>query len=156
MARGVYTISFKQVSVAAVQDLLAAYAGSSKVLEIHSVIIGQITGTTVQNLPITMNHLPATVTTGSGGTAPTPQKTNPGDAAATFTARANDTTQATTSGTSSRVVADVFNTINGYFYQPPREDRPRISSNEAFVVSLDAAPGSALTMSGTMVVEELN
>lgn len=150
-----YTISFKQVSVSAVQDLLAAYCGSSKAISVHSVQLGQITGTTVQNLPITINHLPATVTAGSGGSSVTPQKANPGDAAATITARANDTSQATTGGTKNQLVADVYNTINGYFWQPPIADRPVVEPSAALVVSLDGAPSSALTMSGTITVEEL-
>src|SRR5262245_57295791 len=45
----------------------------------------------------------ATITNGSGGSAPTPTPVNPGDPAASFTARVMDTTIATTSGTNTLV-----------------------------------------------------
>ncbi len=151
----VYSIEFAGVAVSAVQDLLAIYTGASKAARLHSMVLGQITGTTVANLRVSLKRLPPTVTSGSGGTAPTPQLLNPGDAAATVTARANDTTQATTTGTVAVLVADVFNTINGWLFMPPPEDRPVVGLSSALVLSLDTAPGAAMTMSGTMTFEEL-
>lgn len=156
MARGrVYSVQFNGVSVSALQDLIALYCGASMICELHGLVIGQITGTTIQNLPITVSRLPATVTPGSGGSAPTPQKSMRGDVAATATARANDTTPATTSGTASVLLADVFNTINGYQFFWPPDDRPIIGLSEAAVVKLTAGPSSALVMSGTLYFAEL-
>jgi hypothetical protein len=151
----VYSIPFANVSVAAVQDLIAIYAGSSKAFRLHSFQIGQITNTTVQNLRLSINRLPATVTAGSGGTTPALNPAQPNDTAATITAHANDTTQATTSGTKAVMLADVFNTVNGYIYLPPGEDRIVVGPNQALSISLDTAPASAMNMSGTAVVEEL-
>jgi hypothetical protein len=42
-ARRIYTIPFRNVSVSAVQDMIAAYAGSSMAIELVSLSIGQIT-----------------------------------------------------------------------------------------------------------------
>jgi hypothetical protein len=50
--------------------------------------------------------------------------------------------------------ADVFNTINGYQYLPPREDRIIVPPGDVLVVSLETAP-SSLAMSGTVAFEEL-
>lgn len=150
-----YSVQFANVSVSAVQDLIAVYAGASMAFEVHSIQIGQITATAIGNLRISLKRLPATVTAGSGGTTPTPQKLNFGDAAATVTSHVNDTTQATTSGTSSTIIADIFNVVNGYQWIFPPDDRPNFQPSQAAVLSLDTAPGNAETMSGTMIIAEL-
>ena len=150
-----YSIQFNNVAVAAVQDLLAAYAGASMIFEVAGLVIGQITGTTVQNLRFTIKRLPATVTNGSGGNSATPKRMMRGDTAATVTGRVNDTTQATTSGTPDILHSDVFNTVNGYQFFWPPQDCPTVGLSEAAVVSLDAPPGSGLFMSGTLYIREL-
>lgn len=48
-------------------------------------------------------RLPVTATSGSGGSAPTPQKVNPNDPAASFSAETHNTTLATTNGTAETV-----------------------------------------------------
>jgi hypothetical protein len=150
-----YSIQFNNVSVAAVQDLIALYCGANMACELHGVVIGQVTGTTVQNLRISVKRLPATVTPGSAGSAPTPQKLMRGDAAATATARANDTAVATTSGTAVVLHSDVFNTVNGFQFFWPPADMPTIGPSEAAILSLDGAPSGALVMSGTLYFAEL-
>lgn len=156
MAGRVYTMAFKQVAVTAVQDLLALYTGANSIpIEIHEVTIDQVTASTVGNLAISLKRLPATVTSGSVGAAGVINTTRVGDAAATVTGRVNDTTQATTSGTAVNLAATAFNVINGFFWRPQVEDRPVIKSSQAFIVSLDTAPGSSETMSGTIVFAEL-
>ena len=154
MTGRVYTVSFEGVSITAVQDLVTIFTGV-KAVKIHSAWLGQITATAVGNLNVSLRRLPATVTAGSAGTAPTPQPLNPGDAAATVTAHANDTTRSTTGGTISYLAYDVCNVINGYLFLPPAEDRPVIAPSQAFVFSLDTAPSGAETFSGGVTVEEL-
>ncbi len=149
-----YSIQFNNASVSAVQDLLSIYCGASMACELHGIVLGQITGVTVQNLRISVKRLPATVTAGSVGNSVTPQKLDRGDAAATATARANDTTQASTSGTAAVIHSDVFNTVNGYQFFWPPEDRPSAGLSEALILSLDTAPSSAMTMSGTVYFAE--
>ncbi|HEV2100664.1 MAG TPA: hypothetical protein VGR45_17295 [Stellaceae bacterium] len=150
-----YTIPFRGVSVSAVQDLCAAYCGASMAIEIVSITIGQITQTTVENLNISIKHLPAAVSAGSGGGSVTPVADNPTDAAATFTARINDTSQATTGGTANYPHVDVFNEVNGYQWIFPERARPSAKLSEALVLSLDTAPGAARTMSGSIKIREL-
>ncbi len=151
----VYTTGFANVSVSAVQDLIALYAGASGAFELHEFVLGQITATTVGNLRFRLRRLPATVTAGSVGSAGTINRARSGDAAATVTSRVNDTTQATTSGTAVDIRPDVYNPINGYQYLPAPEDRPACNPSEAMVISLDQAPGSAETMSATATFAEL-
>lgn len=150
-----YSVQFNNVSITAVQDLIALYCGASMALELHGMVIGQVSGTTVANLRISVKRLPATVTSGAAGNAATPRKAMRGDAAATATARINDTTQATTSGTAETLLSDIYNTVNGYQFFWPPDDRPTFGPNEAAVFSLDQAPASGMTMSGTLFFGEL-
>lgn len=155
MTQRVYAVPFKNVSISAVQDVLGIYAGSTKALEIHEIKLGQTSITTAAQLRVTLRRLPATVTAGSGGSTPTPVPQNNNDTAASFTAHANDTTQAGTSGTAVDYTPDVWNLINGYDMLFAPEDRPVIGPNEGFVVSLDQAPSQAINCSGVAIVAEL-
>lgn len=155
MSGRTYSVIVHLTSVSAVQDLLGLYCGANMGIELISLQIGQNTSTTVALLPVSIKHLPATVTSGSGGAAVTPTPNAPTDPASVFTARRNDTTQATSSGTMTRKMTDVFNTVNGYQWIWPEGDRPQAKPSEALAISLDAAPGGATTMSVTATVREL-
>jgi|SRR5579863_2658486 len=150
-----YTVQVRGVAVSTVQDIIAAYSGALRQIKVHALQLGASGQTTVANLGITLKHLAATVTQGSGGNAPTPTRVNPLDAGASFTARVNDTTQATSSGIVF-VFCDEFNPINGFYWQAPvRGHEPEATINEALVLSLDNTPSVTLTMNATLWVEEL-
>jgi len=152
----IYSAVFTNVAITAVQDLFALYAGASKIVALQSIELAQITQTTVGNLRLRVRYLPATVTAGSGGSAPTARPFVPGDAAATATVRVNDTTQATTSGTAVDLWSDQWNLLNGYLWVPTTVNRPPVSAlSGALIVSLDSAPGSSITCSGSITFEEL-
>jgi hypothetical protein len=150
-----YNIIFRAVGVTAVQDLCAAYAGASMALEVVSITLGQITQTSVENLQISVKRLTATVTPGSSGNSFTPSLDTDTDAAATFTARINDTTIATTSGSTAYLHADVDNLVNGYQWIFPERNRPTCKLSGALIFSLDSAPAASRTMTGSMKVREL-
>src|SRR5437868_1937281 len=97
----VYKVPFSGVAVTLPQDLVQIKGATGKMVRIVRAWCGA-TDTTIptpQHIQIRCRFLPATVTDGSGGTTPTPQKVDPGDAAASFTALMNSTTKATSSGT---------------------------------------------------------
>lgn len=151
----IYTVGFNNVTLSAAQDLICIYAGASKIFAILSINIGQVTATAVANQRIRIRYLPTTVTAGSGGSAGTIKPIVPGDAAATITARINDTTQATTSGTAVDLWDDQWNVINGMLFVPPIPSRPMVCGlSGAITLSLDTAPAS-LVASGSITVEEL-
>lgn len=151
----IYSVSFTNVTISAVQDIFNITCGAAKIVAIISVNIGQVTATSVANQRIRLRYLPVTVTAGSGGAAATPRLWVPGDAAATATARVNDTVQATSSGTAVDLYDDQWNPINGFLYVSPIPSRPFIIGlSGAFIVSLDTAPAS-LVCSGSCVFEEL-
>jgi 5-deoxy-D-glucuronate isomerase len=150
-----YTVQCNNVAVSAVQDIIAAFSGASRVIKVHGVQLGANGQTTVGNYRIRLVHYAATVTAGSGGSTPTPQKTNPNDAAASFTAHTNDTTPATSSTATNTIFSDEFNPINGFYWQPPfRDAAPEATISEAMVLSLDSISGS-LNVNATMWVEEV-
>ena len=160
-----YRAGFQKVSlVTSVQDLVLIQTGASKLIGIQQINIGQVGGVTTANLSLRLRYLPSTVTAGTGGSACTaggatysinPQ--NPGDLAATVTARCVDsTTQASTSGTALDQWAEVWNTINGYAWYPGVNNRPTIiPQSGAFVLSLDTAPPSGFVASVSVLFEEL-
>lgn len=155
MARSrVYTVGFAGVSVSAVQDLFALTATSGKAFEVHYIKLGQITQTTIGGLKLRLRRLPATFTTGSGGSSATVSPIIPTDVAATVTARVNDTAQATTSGTAVDM-PDSWDLPFGYLYMPPEADRLIVEPSTGFIVSLDTAPGSTIVVSGHMAFAEL-
>jgi len=151
----VYTVVFEKVTVSAVQDLFQIKGAAGKILLIKECSVSSADSTlpTAQMMALRMRFLPATVTDGSGGSTPTPQKTDPGDAAASFTALANSTTPATTSGTAVKIREDGAHLYAGYSYSFAKP--PIVGPSESFVFELITAPSANWVLSGTVTVEEL-
>jgi hypothetical protein len=105
MTGRMYSINFADISVSASQDLINITATANMAFKIHRIELGQRSLTAWESKPVKLIRLPATVTAGSGGSAVTPRPLNNGDSAATVTARANDTTPATTGGTATTLMA---------------------------------------------------
>jgi hypothetical protein len=152
----VYTISLANVSVSATQDILAAYASSSKPLHLLGVELSANGQTNVGNYPIILLALGPTVTHGTGGAAVTPWNIIQDGTVAAFTARRNDTAPATSSGIAT-IVAAQFNPLIGYYWQPPPGvavgSEPVIIDNGAFSLSLDGITGT-LNVSATVWLSE--
>jgi hypothetical protein len=151
----IFTIVCENIAVTAVQDILAAYAASTKKLKVLAIELSANGQTTVGNYPLRIRYLPATVTSGGGGAAVTPHNVNPDGAAPSFTARRNDITQAVTGGSAVDYVATQFNPINGYYWQPPVSvgDEPKADLSGALILSLDGIAGT-LNVSATMWLRE--
>jgi hypothetical protein len=147
-----YSVAYAGVTLAAAQDLLALYAGV-KVLGIQRIELGALS-TSIANFRMRLRLLTATVTAGSGGSTPTPRAVVADDAAATATAHANDTTQATSGGSAIDLWDVVWNSVNGYFWEAPAGRPLIIPPSGAFVLSLDTAPAS-LVSNGSVLFEEL-
>jgi hypothetical protein len=154
MAR-LYRVLFEQVSVSAAQDLIQITGAAGKIVRPVRCWVGASDTTlpTAQMISTRCRRLPATVTNGSAGTTPTIGAVDPGDAAASFTALANNTTKATTSGTA--VVLDergdhIFAGAESSF-----PDRPPIGPSEAFVYELLSTVSGTVHLSGGILVEEI-
>lgn len=162
MAAGrVSTVTFVAVSATVAQDLFYIKPAADKVCIIHYASCFAAGGTAdagdaqEELLRVEIIRLPATVTVGSGGSAPTPGMVNVNDTAVSYTARVNDTTVATTSGTAVTLIAESMNNRVGWVHFPAPEDRIPIANAAALVVRLNTAPADAILLSGTCVVEEL-
>lgn len=100
-------------------------------------------------------RLPATVTVGSGGAAMTPNPLATNDTAAGFTARINDTTVATTSGTALWLHSEGWNVRQSYIWLPPPEHRPIVANAQAIVVRLGSTLTDDIVCNGTCIVREI-
>lgn len=156
-----YVVSFANVTVSAQQDLIYIKPAADKMCIVEKYKVGVAGGTAdagdaqEELLDIEIIKVPATVTVGSGGGAftPTPVATN--DAAAGFTARINDTTKATTSGTLLALDPDAMNNRVPYFELPAPEHSWQVANAQAIVLRLNTTPADALTMNGSMLVREM-
>jgi hypothetical protein len=152
----IFSAPINAVAVSAIQDLFSLKVGTTYPILIHEIRLGQKTLTATEGKEIEFHRLTATVTQGTGGTAPTPVLHSPGGAASTVTARINDvTTQCTSSGTDTKIQSDVWQFLNGYFYLPAPEDRLFFAPSTAFSLKLPTAPSASMTVSGVIVWEEL-
>lgn len=151
-----YRVMFKGVAVTAAQDLLQIKGATGKILRIIRQWWGatDVTAPTNQEVQTSSRFLPATVTDGSGGTTPTISKTDPGDAAASFTALANNTTKATTSGTAITTHEAGDNVFAGHSWDYDK-DPPTVGPSESWVFELINAPTGTLHLSGGVLVEEI-
>jgi hypothetical protein len=150
-----YTIVFENVTVAAVQDLLTVKAGATNGLELRRLSLSASGVTSAAEIRIRLKRLPATVTLGSGGSTPTIQKVSSRlNISPLSTAHANDTTQATTSGTAATLANWSWQVLQDFLEVPPTEgERWECDVSEALVLDVIAAPASTV-LSGIMVFKE--
>lgn len=153
-----YSCSFSAVSVSAAVDCFEVLAAIGKPFILHSVTLAQSSDygdSAAEGLSVLIKRATGSYTSGSGGSTVTPAKHLTNDAAAGPTAETNNTTQAAAgSGALTTIVADAWNVQGGYQYLPPPEHRITFLPAEACVVSI-TAPADAITLSGTLVFEEL-
>jgi hypothetical protein len=158
----IYSVQFDNVAITTTADFFELDPGADKQIRILSIDIGQTNRTGDANEDMLRwaiaRFTGATITSGSGGTTPTPAPLNPGDVAATFTAEAANTTAATTSGTNTVLHVSTFNTRVGLLWVPPPECLAMAADtagNGKLLVRLLEAPSASTTFSGTCYVEEL-
>lgn len=153
----VYTVTFEGVLVSAAQDLVTIINGASsgKLVRIlrRWVSVVDTTIPSAQMLELRERRLPATLTTGSGGSTPTPVPRDPGDAAATFTAHANDTTKTTTTGTPAILYETGCHSFNGF--DDIHDEPPVIGQGQDYVFELLSTVSGTVHLSGGVEVEEL-
>jgi hypothetical protein len=156
MAR-IYRAPFDQVTISAVQDLIQVTGATGKMCRVLQCVISPAIAATIATnavLGARVRFLPATVTPGTGGTTPSIGKNDPGDSAASFTALANNTSKATTSGTAVVHIDTGFHNYQGYDSGPLANPIP-FGPSEAVVFELTTAPPSGQTFSGYVEVEEV-
>jgi hypothetical protein len=156
MGHRVYSTYFDNVTIAAVQDVFSLRAaGAANGCELHHIMLSAGGVTAAAEIRLRLKRLPATVTAGSVGTAPTMSAVDSGDTkAATAVVRANDTTQATTSGTAAILCAWQWNVLGMFEHLPAPEDRENIQPGEALVLEINATPASTVVSGFIKWLEE--
>lgn len=142
-------------------DLLSIQPADDRPCRLVGWIMGQtseVADAAEEALRLTLRHMTATVTIGSGGSAVVGQPNRPGvlDVAAPgFTARCNDATVATTSGTSV-VMEELGWNIRSSPWERwiPEEQRPRAAQGEVLIVRCESTPADDITVELTFFVEE--
>ncbi|GIH22995.1 hypothetical protein Aph01nite_13050 [Acrocarpospora phusangensis] len=109
-----------------------------------------------ESLELTVKRLLATVTIGSGGGSVTPEEVGRSNQAPSFTARANDTTVATTNGTTETVEELAWNIRNSPYeiWYPDPKFAPAFVQGEALVIRQETTAADDYTFCGTAWVEE--
>ena len=150
----VYSVQFDGVTVSAQQDFFEIVAAAGKNIKILAAFISQVSEAgDAQDEQLLVLLKSGSTTTGSGGTAPTKVRNNVSDAAAGFTAAANNTTKAT-SGTIVTHHAEAFNVRAGLIYVPTEKMQIELTGLRRFTVELAETPDDDTIMAGTLYVEE--
>lgn len=141
-------------------DLIALTPADDKPIRLVGWMISQsseVGDAAEENLRITLRHMAATVTV-TGGTSVTPVANRPGTGdvvAAGFTATANSTTVATTTGTSTIMEELAWNERNTPWERwIPEELRPIALQGEYLIVRQETTAADDYTAELTFFVEE--
>lgn len=154
-----YTVSFENVAVAASQDLFELTCADDKPIGIVGIIVDNVGGAAdagdAQEEFLRCLVVRGNATSGSGGSAPTPIPANPSDAAASFTAEANNTTPAST-GTPLTLCPFNVGSRSGADFPLLPVDYALMTNQTAglLCVRLPTAPADSINLSGTLFVIE--
>lgn len=157
----IYTVSYQGTITAAGgdADLLEISPASNKPVKLRGMVLSQISEVSdaqEEGLRISVMRLPATVTSGSGGSAVTPAPMDSADSAAGAACECNNTTVATTSGSAVTLAELGWNIRNSPFDFWFPDDRfcPKAKNNEALVVRMQTTPADDFTGQFTFIIEE--
>lgn len=151
----IYTATFNNVAVTAIQDLFEIVAAADSIVVVHDLHLSQNTDVgdaaeEVLRIELTSGH----TTSGSGGSSVTPVPAQLQDSAFGGTCEANNTTQASTGTIVTHYVWN-WNIRVGFDKIWTPETRPVIAPSRRMCVELPAAPADSVSMSGTITFEEI-
>lgn len=151
----VYTVVFQAVAITVSQDLFEISPADDKPVQFLGLMLANSTDFgDAQDEILRWSVIRGFTTSGSGGSAPTPNPTKRSDSAAGFAAEVNNTTKATT-GTTKTLHADGFNVRVGCAFWWTPETTPEASQGDTtMVVRLESAPADSITFDGTLYVAE--
>lgn len=140
-------------------DFFELSAATEKPCLIHEIYLANSTevgDAAEEQLTLKLKRAFGSVTSGSGGSTPTPVPINPDDAASGLTAETNNTTKlvvGTGTITDERLYAWNVRMPFHLIFTP--ETRPKIKGGEKKVLELTTTPADSITMGGYALVEEL-
>lgn len=154
-----YQVPIPSSAIAAQFDIFELLAAAEKPCDVHEIFLAQDTeagDAQEEMLTLTLKRASGSVTSGSGGTAPTPVPVEPDDAAAGLTAEVNNTTKlAVGTGTITAERYFAWNIRMPFHHIFTPESRPRIKGGERKVLELTKTQLDSVSMTGYVIVEEL-
>ncbi len=145
-----YSVSFTDVAVTAIQDLFQIEAVTVPVI-LHAIFLSQNSDTgdvAAENLTIRIRRVTDALTNVTAEV-----KLDQRDTAALADLNVNDETPMTTGA--ETIHAECWNVAIPFIWMPPPELRIIISPDDAVTVNLPTAPDDSLTMSGVLYFEEI-
>jgi hypothetical protein len=146
----IYSVSFTDVAVTAVQDLFQIEAVTVPAI-IHAIYVSQITDVGDANAEALTIRIRRVTDALTNVTAEAQMDT--GDAVALADLNVNDTTQLVTGA--QTLHAEGWNIAMPFVYLPPPELRIVVKVGDALTVDLATAPADSITVNGTMYFEEV-
>ena len=160
MAR-IYSIPFQGTvtNAGGDSDLFEVSPASNKPCKLRGFTLGQtseVGDAAEEGLRISVIRLPATFTSGSGGSAVTPVPMDSADPASGATCEAGNTTVATTSGTAAIIEELAWNERMSPFehWYPDAQFCPKVKNGEGLVVRMQTTPADDFSFAGTAWIEE--
>lgn len=157
----IYTVSYQGTvtNAGGDSDLLEVTPADDKPVKLRGLIISQyseIGDSQEEGLRISVLRLPATFTSGSGGSAPTPAPMDSADVAAGFAAECNNTTIATTSGTIVTLEELGWNERITPFehWFPDGPYCPKVKQTEGLIIRMQSTPADDFSGAFTFFLEE--
>ena len=148
----IYSVEFNSVAVTVAQDLFQIEAITVPI-KIHMISISQISDVGDSAAESLLIRLRGGITDAvTDDLAAVPYQSARATANLSDLA-INETSQLTTAAVD--VYSEGWNIALPFIWLPPPEDRYEIQPTDAFVVDLATAPADSLTMSGTVIFEEL-
>lgn len=140
-------------------DLIEILPADDKPVKLRGFSLSQISevgDAAEEGLRITIIRLPATVTSGSGGSAITPAPMDSADVAAGAACECNNTTVATTSGTAVTIAEYGWNIRNSPFAEwfPDTAYCPKVKQGEGLVVRQQTTAADDYSGQFTFWIEE--
>jgi hypothetical protein len=157
----IYTVSYQGTitNAGGDTDLLELLPADDKPVKLRGILLSQISevgDTAEEGLRISIMRLPATVTSGSGGSAVTPAPMDSADSAAGVAVECNNTTVATTSSTAVTLAEIGWNERNSPYemWFPDANYCPKAKQGEGLVVRQQTTAADDYTGCFTFWLEE--
>lgn len=157
----IYTVSYQGTLTAAGgdSDLLEILPADDKPVKLRGFVIGQtseVGDAAEEGVRLSVLRLPATVTSGSGGSAVTPAPMDSADAAAGAACECNNTTVATTSSTAVTLMEMGWNErLTPFdFWFPDVAYAPKVKQGEGLVVRMQTTLADDISGTFTAWIEE--
>lgn len=157
----IYTVSYQGTitNAGGNADWLNFTPADDKPIKLRGLVIGQVSevgDTAEENLRFSIMRYPATLSAGSGGSAVTPVPVDDLDVAAGFTARANDTTPMSTSGTAATLLEGAWNERNTPYemWWPDPEFAPKVRQASGLAILMQTTPADDFSITITAYIEE--